>query len=92
MPITSVTIAASRTVTIAISRPLVGAALLWCADKTIHQGNGFMRDSDPFIAPDTYVFTSGTGQDPAEGSVSLIGSPYPSHGWVVAFSQPITAV
>jgi len=90
VPITGVTITGGTMVDIALGRAIDAAtARVWYASKTITNGNGNLRDSDPFLARDLYEYTAGTGQYAAANIPALVGSPYPLWNWATAFYLPI---
>lgn len=63
---------------------------VWYADKTAHDGNGMLRDSDPTVAFDDYVFTPEHGMYADANIPALVNKPYPLHNWCVAFCLPFT--
>jgi len=87
--ISAVRIVFDTIVELTLVRELVGAAYVRYADKTYHDGNGCLRDSDSFVAPDRYVYQAGTGQYPEANIAALVGKPYPMHNWCVAFNLKI---
>jgi len=61
---------------------------VYYADKTAHNGNGNLRDSDPAVANSNYVYDAAympTGDNIAE----LVDKPYPLHNWCVPFYYPV---
>jgi len=89
VPISSIRIVFETIVELTLSRDLVGSAYIRYADKTYHDGNGCLRDSDSFVAPDRYVYQVGTGQYPEANIAELVDKPYPMHNWCVAFNLKI---
>lgn len=89
VPVSSVRIVFDTIVELTLSRDLVGAAYIRYADKTYHDGNGCLRDSDSFVAPDRYVYQAGSGQYPEANIAELVDKPYPMHNWCVAFNLKI---
>lgn len=65
-------------------------ALVWYADKAIHNGNGNLCDSDPELAIDLYEYVPERGMYEAANITELVGNKYPLQNWCVAFSLPIT--
>ncbi|HIE9527093.1 TPA: hypothetical protein ACXRYU_002867 [Klebsiella variicola subsp. variicola] len=88
LPITAAEIAADTVVKLTFSRKAVGTVKIWYADKTSHSGNGCLKDSDPFLATENYVYIAGSGQYADENIPELVGKPYPLHNW--AWAQVIT--
>ena len=92
VPVVAVEIVADTVVRITLSRETVGAVKVQYADKTVHNGNGNLRDSDPSVASENYEYTAGTGQYPESNIAALVGKPYPLHNWCVAFSINATSI
>ncbi|MDG0022427.1 hypothetical protein L3496_25275 [Klebsiella pneumoniae] len=88
LPITAAEIAADTVVKLTFSRNAVGTVKIWYADKTSHNGNGCLKDSDPFIATENYVYTEGSGQWADENISELVNKPYSLNNW--AWAQVIT--
>lgn len=88
VPIASIRIVLDTIVEITCSRDIVGAVTVRYADKTYHNGNGCLRDSDVTVANDQYVYTEGTGHYAAANIAALVGKPYPLWNWCIAFSIP----
>lgn len=86
--IAAVTIAADCVVLLAFTRDPVGPVFIRYADKTTHNGNGCLRDSDPTVSDDIYEYTAGSGQYADENIAALVGKPYPLHNWCIAFHIP----
>lgn len=89
LPITSAEIAADTVVKLTFSRTAVGTVKIWYADKTLHNGNGCLKDSDPFVATENYVYIEGSGQYADENIPELVNQPYPLNNW--AWAQVVTA-
>lgn len=89
VPLSGVRIVFDTIVELTLSRDLVGTAYVRYADKTYHDGNGCLRDSDSFVAPDRYVYQAGSGQYPEANIAALVDKPYPMHNWCVAFNLKI---
>ncbi len=83
-----VEIAAATVVRIILGRSTSGVVKVRYADKTTHNGNGCLRDSDQTIAPFNYEWIASNGQYPEAQISSLIDKPYPLHNWAIAFSLP----
>ncbi|HGS7060237.1 TPA: hypothetical protein ACMEPH_005199, partial [Klebsiella pneumoniae] len=62
LDITAAEIVADTVVKLTFSRRVSGKIKIWYADKTSHNGNGCLKDSDPFLATENYVYTAGSGQ------------------------------
>ena len=88
LPIAAAEIAADTVVKLTFSRTAVGTVKIWYADKTVHNGNGCLKDSDPFLATENYVYIAGSGQYADENIPELVGKPYPLNNW--AWAQVIT--
>ncbi|CAI0992981.1 Uncharacterised protein [Serratia proteamaculans] len=89
VPIESVEIAADTIIKITLTAEPVGAAKLWYGDKTTHNGNGNVFDSDPFASLATYEYKAGSGQYADENIPELVGKPYPLNNPSVQFCEPI---
>lgn len=89
-PISSVEIIAGTVVRINLLSEPPSEALLWYADKTIHNGNGNLCDSDPEVAVDSYEYVPERGMHSSANIPELVGKPYPLQNWSVAFCHPIT--
>lgn len=90
VPIDSVDIVGQTIVRITTDRDIAGDGYLWYADKTVHNGNGCLRDSDPTVAHDNYEYQAGTGMYVAANIAALVGKPYPLHNWCIPFYRPLT--
>ena len=88
LSIASAEIVADTVVKLTFSRKAVGTVKIWYADKTSHNGNGCLKDSDPFRATENYVYTEGSGQYADENIPELVDKPYPLNNW--AWAQVIT--
>ncbi|HBS6115436.1 TPA: hypothetical protein MAL55_004494 [Klebsiella pneumoniae] len=84
LPILSVEIVADTVVKITFVRDAVGDVKIWYADKTSHNGNGCLCDSDPFISMEKYEYNAGSGQYADENITELVGKPYPLNNWAWA--------
>ncbi|HDK6892265.1 TPA: hypothetical protein MXD49_004954 [Klebsiella variicola] len=89
LDITAAEIVADTVVKLTFSRRVSGKIKIWYADKTSHNGNGCLKDSDPFLATENYVYTAGSGQYADENIPELVDKPYPLENW--AWAQVITA-
>ncbi|QEW21236.1 hypothetical protein LA6_003444 [Marinibacterium anthonyi] len=89
-PISSVEIVADTVVKISLANPPAADALVWYADKTVHNGNGNLRDSDPAEAFDTYEYVPERGAYLTDNVAALVDKKYALHNWCVAFCLPIT--
>lgn len=85
LPINSVEIVSPRVIKIEYARKPTGVVKLWYADKTEHNGNGNLQDSDKFKSMYNYEFIEGSSQTADENIPSLVGKPYPLNNW--AFAQ-----
>ncbi|MGK1261970.1 hypothetical protein ACRE8G_01485, partial [Klebsiella pneumoniae] len=55
LDVTAAEIVADTVVKLTFSRRVSGTIKIWYADKTSHNGNGCLKDSDPFLATENYV-------------------------------------
>lgn len=88
--ISSVEITAQDEITITPVRKITGPAKLLYADKTYHNGNGNVSDSDDTVSPYKYEYKEGGGQYPESNIKELVGKPYPLNNFSVAFCLPVT--
>ncbi|QBY56162.1 hypothetical protein [Cupriavidus oxalaticus] len=91
--ITNVEIVADTIIKITLGRDLTGADAdikVWYAGQTSHNGNGNVRDSDPSVAIDNYVYEPERGMYAAANIPALVDQPYPLHNWSVAFYYSLT--
>jgi len=63
--------------------------LVWYADKTVHEGNGCLRDSDPTKASDLYEYVPARGMYAGANIAALVDERYPLQNWSVAFCVPM---
>ncbi|HIF4820300.1 TPA: sialate O-acetylesterase [Serratia marcescens] len=85
LPIESVEIAADTIIKITLAEPPTGEAKLWYGDKTAHNGNGNVFDSDNFASLANYEYQAGSGQYADENIPELVGKPYPLNNPSVQF-------
>ena len=83
--ISGVEIVEDTIIKITLASTPVGATKLWYGDKTSHDGNGNVFDSDPFVASENYVYTAGSGQYADENIPELVGKPYPLNNPSIQF-------
>jgi len=91
LTISTVEIVNDACVLITLSSDIGDNPYLWYGDKTVHNGNGNLCDSDPTTASDLYEYTSGTGQYAGAEIAALEDEPYPLWNWCVIFRIAITA-
>lgn len=84
LPITDVQIVADTVVQITFGRAPVKPVNIWYADKTVHNGNGCLMDSDTFQSSENYEYNAGTGQYSEANITSMVNKPYPLNNWAVA--------
>ncbi|CAH3930542.1 TPA: hypothetical protein MXU52_000579 [Klebsiella pneumoniae] len=84
LDVTAAEIVADTVVKLTFSRRVSGKIKIWYADKTSHNGNGCLKDSDPFLATENYVYTAGSGQYADENIPELVDKPYPLENWAWA--------
>ena len=84
LDITAAEIVADTVVKLTFSRRVSGTIKIWYADKTSHNGNGCLKDSDPFLATENYVYIEGSGQYADENIPELVDKPYPLENWAWA--------
>lgn len=87
--ITNVEIVGGACVLITLGRDLSTNPYVWYGDKTVHNGNGNLCDSDPTIASDDYEWTTGTGQYAGAEIAALEDKPYPLWNWCCLFRMAI---
>ncbi|WP_324648559.1 hypothetical protein [Klebsiella pneumoniae] len=84
LDIAAAEIVADTVVKLTFSRRVSGTIKIWYADKTSHNGNGCLKDSDPFLATENYVYSAGSGQYADENIPELVDKPYPLENWAWA--------
>uniref|UniRef100_UPI0035C77B40 hypothetical protein n=1 Tax=Serratia quinivorans TaxID=137545 RepID=UPI0035C77B40 len=89
VPIEAVEIVADTIIKITLASEPMGAAKLWYGDKTVHNGNGNVFDSDTFASLANYEYQAGSGQYADENIADLVGKPYPLNNASVQFCMPI---
>ncbi|KYM04052.1 hypothetical protein SQ44_26070, partial [Klebsiella pneumoniae] len=82
--ITAAEIVADTVGKLTLSRRFSGKIKIWCAEKPSQNGNGCLKDSDPFLATENYVYTAGSGQYADENIPELVDKPYPLENWAWA--------
>ncbi|TCW04016.1 carbohydrate esterase-like sialic acid-specific acetylesterase, partial [Raoultella sp. BIGb0138] len=87
--ISNVEIVADTIIKITTGRDISANAKLWYGDKTTHEGNGNVFDSDNFNSLDSFIFQEGTGQYETENIPELVGKPYPLNNASVQFCLSI---
>ncbi|MBP0492093.1 hypothetical protein [Roseomonas indoligenes] len=85
-----VDIVGDATVRLKASRLLAGSVSVSYGRRVDCGGNGCLRDSDPTVAADSYVFKPGTHMAASANIPALIGKPYPLHNWCAHFFMPAT--
>lgn len=88
--ISSVEITAQDEITITPVRKITGPAKLFYADKTYHNGNGNVSDSDDTVSPYKYEYKEGSGQYAESNIKELVGKPYPLNNFSVAFCLEVS--
>ncbi|QDI81679.1 sialate O-acetylesterase [Methylorubrum populi] len=91
VPITEVSIAGDAVVRITCARTLVAPVTVSYGQKSVHNGNGNLCDSDPTTSADVYSYTAGSGDYAAANISELVGKPYPLWNWCVQFVMGATA-
>lgn len=76
-------------VELTLSRAPVGAVWLSYAGQATYAGHGCLCDSDPFVSPDHYEYSAGSGQTVDEDIPALVGKPYPNFNACVPFRAQI---
>ena len=89
IPIESVEIVADTIIKITLASVPAGAAKLWYGDKTNHNGNGNVFDSDRFASLANYEYYADSNQAADENIADLVGKPYPLNNASVQFCEPI---
>lgn len=88
-PISEVEIVADTVLRLRLASTPPSDALVWYADKTVHDGNGNLRDSDPTKAHEQYEYVPDRGMYAAANIPALVDKNYPLHNWCVAFCLPL---
>lgn len=86
--ITEVEIVGQTMIRLSLEREPEDGAKLWYADKTKHNGNGNVCDSDQSLAHDLYEYHPDSGQYPSADKPELNDKPYPLNNWLIAFCIP----
>lgn len=89
IPIESVEIVADTIIKLTLSSVPAGAEKLWYGDKTNHNGNGNVFDSDSFASLANYEYYADSNQAADENIADLVGKPYPLNNASVQFCEPI---
>jgi hypothetical protein len=76
-------------VELTLVRAPVGLVWVSYAGEAAYAGHGCLRDSDPFISPDLYEYSAGSGQTADENIPALVGKPYPNFNPCVPFRGSI---
>lgn len=87
--VNNVEIVGNTMIKITLGRDTVGTAQVWYASQTTHNGNGNLRDSDPAVAFDNYVYKPEDGMETTANIPALVNKPYPLQNWCVAFYLPV---
>lgn len=83
--ISSVEIVGNAVVRINLARETLGVVKVWYADKTTHNGNGCLADSDDTRSILNYEYQAGSGDYPETDISELVNQPYPLNNWCVAY-------
>lgn len=89
VPIVAIDLVGRTMVRITLGRVLGSSPHVWYAPKATANGNGNLRDSDPFETLDRYEYSGGTGQYASANIAALIDKPYPAQNACVAFYLPV---
>jgi hypothetical protein len=76
-------------VELTLARAPSGTLWVSYAGETTYGGHGCLRDSDPFVSPDLYEYSAGSGQTADENIPALVGKPYPNFNACVPFRGEI---
>lgn len=88
-PVTSVEVVRGTIIRLMLGSEPPPNALLWYADKGIHNGSGMVCDSDREVAAYDYEYVPARGMYVSANIPSLVGKPYPLQNWSVAFCVPL---
>ncbi len=61
---------------------------VYYASSNTYSGNGNLRDSDPTVAHDSYVYDAAY-MPSSDNIAALVGKPYPLQNWCVPFYYPV---
>ncbi|MFZ3485772.1 hypothetical protein, partial [Sphingomonas sp. 3-13AW] len=90
IPIAEVSIVRDTIIRITTTRPIGANARVWYASQgQTNPGNGMVRDSDPAVAYDNYVYEPERGMYPTANIPQFVNKPYPLWNWSVAFFLPV---
>ena len=88
--VSDVAIVRDTIIRITCARALGANPKLWYASQGT-TGNGMVRDSDPALAIDNYVFEPERGMYASANIAQFVNKPYPLWNWGVGFYLPIEA-
>jgi len=86
--ISDVAIVRDTIIRITCSRALTSSPKVWYASQGT-SGNGMVRDSDPSLAIDKYVYETGSGMYASANIAQFVDKPYPLWNWSVGFYLPV---
>jgi len=89
IPISSVELVRGTIIRLSLATEPPAGALIWYADKTVHNGNGMVCDSDREVAAFDYEFVPERGMYPSANIAAFVGKPYPLQNWSIAFCIPL---
>jgi hypothetical protein len=90
VPINSVAIVGGSIVSISLDRlPDYATCKVWYADKSIHNGNGNVCDTDDFKPMYNYEYDGSRGMESDENIAALVNKPYPLQNWMIGFCLPL---
>ncbi|AXB75470.1 hypothetical protein [Novosphingobium sp. P6W] len=88
--ISEVAIVRDTIIRITTSRAAGANPKVWYASQgQTSPGNGMVRDSDPSLASDNYVYEPDRGMYPTANIAQFVNKPYPLWNWGVAFVLPV---
>jgi len=88
--VTTAEIVRDTIIKLTCSRSIGAGAKVWYASQgQTNPGNGMVRDSDPAVAIDNYVYEPERGMYATANIPQFVGKPYPLWNWSVAFCLPI---
>lgn len=86
--VTNAEIVRDTIIKLTCSRAIGATPMLWYASQAA-TGNGMVRDSDPSIASDRYVYEPERGMYATANIPQFVNKPYPLPNWSVAFYLPV---
>lgn len=86
--ITSVEVIRDTIIKLTLSRDMVGTPNVWCGSKVAAGGNTCIRDSDPAVASENYIYKPEGGMYASANIPAFVDKPYPLFNWSVCWYLP----